>query len=168
MILWIDLIKAIQDGFRISQTFTSPKLYVFDFDNTLVRTAEKINSENSYVYDIDELEYYENMVNSIKLRIARKNLCIVLSARNPRQKDELSTHLLNKRINVPVFVVRHHWIKAITLIIPAVMNLSKRIIVVDDMLYAEETGGAKSLFFPRKMLPKNVHLITGKKVLKLR
>ena len=121
-------------------------LYVFDFDNTLVNTADVIRS-NGYNYDFDKLDFYDKATLFLESKIKKGFPIVVLSCRNAKWKGQVLS-LLKMKFNrdIDVFLVKFHWMKWVFL---QRWSLSyNKVILIDDMMKSEETGIPKDLFFP--------------------
>lgn len=141
------------------------KLYVIDFDNTLVNTAETIRNFGSQ-YNLVQLEPYYKMVDLVRRRLRRGNSVLVLSARHPRYKSylqEFISELLGR--DIEIILVRIHMLKWFYVNRWATQYHS--VVVIDDMLRKEETGSPKKLFYPTLGM-KNITYIAHDKVINLR
>jgi hypothetical protein len=163
----LSLTAAIMVGVRLVSPERSEKIYVFDFDNTLARTADHIAKSGTYDYRIQELRLYSAMLSYLSVRLKRGHRCLVLSARPRYQRQDILELLESNGIYVDVQVVDIHWLKAIPLAVVAA-HARSRVVVIDDMMSGEETGRPRRLFFPMRIFSKKFRLITHERVVKLR
>ncbi len=141
------------------------KLYVVDFDNTLVNTAETIRKWGPN-YNLADLKPYYKMVNYIRRRQKRGHTVLIISARHPSHRPFLQgiiSELFGD--DLKIVLVRLHALKWIYVNRWALGYQS--VVVVDDMFRKEETGYPKRLFYPAFGM-RNVTYITHETVIRLR
>ncbi|MEN9916929.1 MAG: hypothetical protein RLY40_861, partial [Pseudomonadota bacterium] len=98
----LDLILAVRLGVELRKHSSGQRIYIFDFDNTLARTAQLIAKQNSYKYAISDLSLYESMQRSLLTRQSRGSPCLVLSARPRSDRVFISKKLASAGIHVSV------------------------------------------------------------------
>ncbi len=147
-----------------SKKYSEKRFYLFDFDNTIVNTAETIKS-SGYGYNFSELRIYKRMLDIISCRIKRGNKVMVLSCRNEKFKQEISNLIYEKLDRkLEVNLVPYHFLKLFYIL---KFRLMSKLTIVDDMMKNEENNDPKKLFFPDFTIP-GVRYITHDKVIKLR
>jgi phosphoglycolate phosphatase-like HAD superfamily hydrolase len=140
------------------------KLVIFDFDNTLVNTGDVIR-KYGYDYSFESLSIYEGMLSILRSEMDGAE-CMILSARKRKWAGKIRkviSNFLDQSIEVKT--VPRHWLKWFYLL-HASMKF-KEILLYDDMMYDEESGVPKKLFFP-VFLPSNVQIIRGEDIIALR
>lgn len=143
----------------------SERLYVFDFDNTLVNTAVVIK-EDGYDYDFDRLQFYRKMLSILIARRKRNCDVLILSCRSKIWKEKMKSLLQNYfESDLQIILVTRHFVKWVYLHFLSLRY--KKIIVVDDMMRREESGTPTMLFYPRSSVRK-IKYVVGDRVIKIR
>jgi hypothetical protein len=121
-------------------------LYVIDFDNTLVNTAEVIKNDG-YLYDFEKLDFYEGASCRIRKLLELGSHIVILSKRKGIWKNRISDRVFKKfGVRIDVILVPYHPMKWIWVQRWSVEY--RQILFIDDMMKAEETGRPRNLFFP--------------------
>lgn len=141
------------------------KLYIFDFDNTIVNTAELIKTDG-YKYDFNNLKIYKNSHLFIKNRIKRGHMVMILSKRKRIFEKKIQKFIKSRlKINIEVKTVPAHFLKHLIINIYALKY--RDVIVLDDMYKNEENNNPIKLYFP-KISFTNIKYIIHDKIIKIR
>ena len=141
------------------------KLYIFDFDNTIVNTAELIKTDG-YKYDFYNLKIYKNTNSFIKNRIKRGHRVMILSKRKRIFKEKIQRFIKTRlKVNIEVKTVPAHFLKYLVINIYALKY--KNVIVLDDMYKNEENNNPKKLYYP-KISFSNIKYLIHDKIIKIR
>ena len=143
------------------------KIYIFDFDNTLVNTAHLIYLKG-YNYDFHDLCFYPKISNILISRVLRSRRCIILSKRNKRYIPLIARHLKNHHpslANLQIITVSKHFLKILFIWI---YSIKYRVVFLDDMFKNEENGKPLKLKFPHSLIPKSTLGIFHEELIKIR
>jgi hypothetical protein len=140
------------------------RLYLFDFDNTLVNTAEIIR-KHGYEYKFEYLRFYPRMLAYYRERQRRGHVCIVLTKRSHKSKGDIQAMFSRHGLRCIVVTVKAHWLKAFFVIIACTRW---KVVLLDDMYCGEEWNTKKKLFFPFVIVPQRASIISHEKLFSIR
>ena len=141
------------------------RIAIFDFDNTLVNTAEVIKL-HGYSYDFNCLKFYGGMSRLLEKRREAGFDIMLLSARRSSSFALVQSLLLDRFGSINLKLVDRHWQKFFV-----IRNLSRQydhLVFYDDMFRGEEFGERVKLWYPFFFHLRNVCYVTHDSVLKMR
>jgi len=121
------------------------RIAIFDFDNTLVNTAEVIRIYG-YSYEFSRLRFYEGMRNLLEQRREAGFDIMVLSARRSSSFVLVQNLLFDRFGKINLKLVDKHWQKFFV-----IWKLSRQydhLVFYDDMFRGEECEKRVKLFYP--------------------
>lgn len=133
-------------------------LYVFDFDNTISKTADTIR-RHGYDYDFSNLDFYPAVVEKIEGLLQKNENIFVLSRRRGKDRPLIEDFLIKQLgKSPPVILVRHHALKWFWIHWWAIRY--RFVLFWDDMMKGEENNRPQHLFFP-PLVFRNIRIKRG-------